>query len=189
MQRSQLVWASQLLAAALSFLFLSVRSTKIADEGQDGISMLPAEQVKPATDWILPNPATGRRVELAAQAKHRPVVFSFWATWCGPCRMELPHLERVSQKYAGRVDFYGINSDDAASVLPRFARKIGLTFPQLSDGQRSAATSYGVESIPMMVVVDTHDNVRAVALGYDPDEDIERSLSQVLDTLLKQPVT
>ena len=147
---------------------------------------MPASQTQAAPDWTLPDAATGRPVTLSRQARQRPVLFSFWATWCGPCRMELPHIERVAQKYQGRVDVYGVNSSDAPPAIGAFARENRLSFPMLSDLKRDAATRYGTESIPMLVVVDTHDRIRAVSVGYDPGGDLEASLSKVLDSLLAE---
>ena len=186
MQRDHTALAILLVIAAFGFLFLSVRSNTVADDGNDGLKLLPANQIHPAPDWTLPDAASGRPVSLSQQVQHRPVVFSFWATWCGPCREELPHIERVAQKYKGRVDVYGVNSSDAPPAIGAFAHENGLSFPMLSDLKRDAATRYGAESIPMLVVVDTNDRVRAVSVGYDPGGDLETSLSKILDTLLTQ---
>lgn len=181
-ERSHVIPAVLLVAVAFGLLFFSVRSVKIADAGADGLRLLPPAQVQTAPDWALPDASTGQIVRLSEQAKRGPVVFSFWATWCGPCRAELPHLEQLSHKYAGRVQFYGVNSDDPAPVMPSFASRLGLTFPMLSDAKRDAETQYGVEAIPMLVVVDSRGKVRAVSVGYR--EDMEEALSKILDTLL-----
>ncbi len=184
MQRAQIVPVVLLLLVAFGFLFFSVRSVTVADAGGDGLKLLPADQVQDAPDWTLPDAASGRPVSLSQEVRRRPVVFSFWATWCGPCHEELPHLERVARKYAGRADVYGVNSSDAPPAIRAFARENNLTFPMLSDLKRDAATRYGADALPMLVVVDTHDKVRAVAVGYDPSGDFETALSHVLDRLL-----
>lgn len=189
MQRTQMIPVVLLLLVAFGFLFLSVRSNTVADQGDDGLKLLPPKQVQSAPDWTLTDAASGKLVRLSEEAKRRPVVFSFWATWCGPCREELPHLDRVAQKYGSRVAFYGVNSSDSPAAIVAFAKQNGLHFPMLSDNKRTAATEYGAESIPMLVVIDQHNKVRAVAVGYDPDTNFETSLSKVLDTLLTQPMS
>lgn len=186
MSRSSLVPAILLVLAAFGLLYFSVRSTTIADDGQAGITMLPAAQVQAAPDWALPEAATGRVVRLSEETRRLPVVFTFWATWCGPCHMELPHLERLAQKYRGRVAFYAVNGDDPPRAITAFAAQSGLTFPMLSDARRDAATLYGVENLPTLIVVDRLGKVRAVSIGYDPDEKLESSLSQILDSLLSE---
>lgn len=184
MQRSQIVPAVLLLIAALGFLFFSVRSNTIADNGDDGLKLLPADQVQTAPDWELKDAATGQLVRLSDETKHHPVVFSFWATWCGPCRLELPQLDKIAQKYGSRVAFYGVNSSDSTRSINAFVKQNNLHLTMLSDPKRSAATDYGAESIPMLVVVDTRDKVRAVTVGYDPHSNLEDAMSKVLDELL-----
>jgi thiol-disulfide isomerase/thioredoxin len=186
MQRDHMVFAVLFVVAAFGFLFLSVRHNTVADDGNDGLKLLSANQVQSAPDWALTDAASGKTIHLSQEVRRQPVVFSFWATWCGPCREELPHLESVARKYQGRIAFFGVNSSDAPPAINAFAHENGLTFPMLSDLKRDAATRYGAESIPMMVVVDTRDKVRAVSVGYDPDGDLEASLSKVLDSLLTE---
>jgi thiol-disulfide isomerase/thioredoxin len=187
MEHAKVSGAILLVIAAFAFLFLSVRATTIADEASEALKPLPASQVQAAPDWNLPDAASGRLVDLTQEVKRHPVVFSFWATWCGPCHQELPHLERVSRKYRGQVAFYGIDSSDPPAAIMADAKRIGLTFPMLSDSRRDAATSYGAEAIPMLVVVDTHDQVRSVTVGYDDNENLEASLSKILNQLLPSP--
>ena len=176
-------WLAALLAVcAFGLLLASVRSVKPNAEG--GLRLLPADQVRPADDFTLPEAATGRLVHLRAEASVRPVVLDFWATWCGPCREELPHLSALARKYAGRVAFYGVNSNDSPSAITAFARQFGMTFPTLSDSRRNASSSYGADALPTLVIIDKHGNVRAYTQGYDPEADIGQSLSKILDTLV-----
>lgn len=113
-----------------------------------------------------------------------PVLVDFWATWCGPCRAELPHLETLSKKYSGRAAFYGINSSDPPNAATAYARQNNLTFPMLSDTDHHVAFQYGADSIPLLVIVDTHGKVRAVTDGYS--ENVETELSKTLDALLAE---
>ena len=184
MERAKLPTVILLVVAAFGFLFTSVRTNMVADNGDATLAPLPAAKVTPAPDWTVPDARTGQAVHLRAQSRLRPVVFSFWATWCGPCKQELPHLERVFERYKGRVSFYGVNSDDLPTAINAFAVRNRLTFPLLADVRREAAVRYGVQSIPLLVVVDQKGNIRAVANGYDPSEDLEASLPKLLDTLL-----
>ncbi len=184
MERVKLTSVVLLVLIAFGFLFTSVRTNMVADDGAPTLALLPAAKVAPAPDWTVPDARTGQAVNLRAEARLRPVVFSFWATWCGPCKQELPHLQRVSERYKGRVSFYGVNSDDPPAAINAFAQRSDLTFPLLADVRHEASTRYGVQSIPLLVVVDTQGNIRAVANGYDPSEDLEVSLPKLLDTLL-----
>ncbi len=182
MERTKTLLALLLVAAAFGLLFLSVRHAGIADEAQSGL--LPASAVKTAPPFAIANAATGKPFVLSDAAKQRPLVLDFWATWCGPCRAELPHLENLSHRYQGRVAFYGINSSDPPKITAAFARQSGLTFPMLSDTDHHVAFLYGADSIPLLVVIDTHGKVRAVTDGYS--ENVETELSQTLDALLAE---
>jgi len=182
MNRTKLFLAVLLVAAAFAFLFVSVRRAGIADETTLGL--IAASSAKTAPPFVLKDAATGQPFSLAAQDKAGPLVLDFWATWCGPCRAELPHLEALSQKYQGRVAFYGVNSSDPANVTAAFAAQNKLSFPMLSDVDHHVAFQYAVDTIPLLIVIDTHGKVRAVTDGYS--DDVETQLSKTLDALLAE---
>ena len=188
MERTKLLFAVLLVVAAFAALFLSVRRAGIADEAGPGL--IAAASAKAAPPFMIANAATGQPFSLTAQAKVRPLVLDFWATWCGPCRAELPHLENLSRKYQGRIAFYGVNSSDTPQVAAAYSKQNALTFPMLSDADHHVAFQYAADAIPLLVVVDTHGKVRAVTDGYS--EDVESELSKTLDALLteeKRPLT
>ena len=180
--RVKTVLAALLVVLALGLLLLSVRSVR--DERTDALELAPTTQAPPAADFSLADAATGRNVHLRAQTDAQPVVLDFWATWCGPCRQEMPHLSAVARKYTGRVAFYGVNSHDSPANVLAFARQCGMTFPTLGDPRRVAATSYGADALPTLVVIDRRGRVRVFSQGYDPEADIETSLSKILDALV-----
>jgi thiol-disulfide isomerase/thioredoxin len=182
MQRTKLLFAVLLVAAAFAALFLSVRRASIADEAGPGL--IPASTAKTAPSFTIANAATGKPFSLTTQEKAGPLVLDFWATWCGPCRAELPHLENLSRKYQGRVMFYGVNSSDTPQAMTAFAKQNNLTFPMLGDADHHVAFLYGADAIPLLVVVDTHGKVRAVTDGYS--ENVEAELSKTLDALLAE---
>ena len=183
MDRTKLLFAILLVAAAFGLVFASVRKSTVADLSAS--KLVAAQTAKRAPDFTLPDAATGRPLHLADAAKARPLVLDFWATWCGPCREELPHVEALSHKYAGRIAFYGVNSSDAPLNIAQFSRQNGLTFPMLSDAHHAVAFSYGADAIPLLVVVDTHGRVRYVADGYAPGD--ENTLDKNLAALLAEP--
>lgn len=182
MERTKLLAAILLVVAAFGTLFASVRRAAVADETTPGL--IASAKAKSAPPFTLSDAATGKPVSLTTAASTQPVVLDFWATWCGPCRAELPHLETLSRKYQGRVAFYGINSSDTPQATTAFARQNKLTFPMLSDTDHHVAFLYGADAIPLLVVVDTHGKVRAVSNGYA--DDTETALSKTLDALLAE---
>ena len=95
------------------------------------------------------------------------VMINFWATWCGPCRQEMPHLTRLYDKYrsAGFV-MLGVNVDDDARRAIDLATKLGLKFPVLLDTDKTVSRLYDLGTMPSSVLVDRNGRVRYVHNGY-----------------------
>jgi thiol-disulfide isomerase/thioredoxin len=118
-----------------------------------------------------------------ADARGHTLVLSFWATWCAPCREELPGVERLYHKLSpDGVRFLAVNLDSRAEgargdtgVVGDTARRLGLTLPiALDDG--SAANAYQVTSIPETVIVDGHGVVKTLLYGVYPETEVERMI-------------
>jgi peroxiredoxin len=95
------------------------------------------------------------------------VMINFWATWCGPCRQEMPHLTRLYDKYrsAGFV-MLGVNVDDDARRATDLATQLGLKFPVLLDTDKAVSRLYDLGTMPTSVLVDRNGRVRFVHNGY-----------------------
>ena len=135
-----------------------------------------------AIDFALPDPA-GKTVRLS-DLKGKVVILSFWATWCPPCRMEMPHLQALHTKYQGKkVRVLGINTDVQGEQLKAWMKENRLSFPVVSDEGGNVATKYRVEGIPTLLVVDQNGKIRERSEGFDPD--MEKNLSRLVNGLLK----
>ena len=117
------------------------------------------------------------------------VVLSFWATWCGPCKVEMPHLEKIYQelKPQGLV-ILGINADDAkttAKVAP-LAASIGITYPTLLDTSTQVVAAYNpAKTLPYTAVIDRTGALVYTHAGYNAGDEV--TLREKLIELLKQP--
>ena len=101
-----------------------------------------------------------------ADFRGRPVVVSFWASWCPPCRAEARDLERVWQAYRDRgVVFLGVDIQDTDGDARRFLADYGVTFPNLRDVTNELAVSYGVNGIPATFFVDREGRVAGSRTG------------------------
>ena len=119
---------------------------------------------KPAEDFAVPT-VRGHTFRLSEQ-RGKIVFINFWATWCPPCREEMPALERLYErtKDAG-VEMLAISVDaDPASITP-FLGERQFTFTVGLDPKMSVATTYGVRGLPASFIVDREGNLAAVALG------------------------
>jgi len=78
----------------------------------------------------------------------QPVVLNFWATWCGPCKMEQPVLDWAAQKYKGKAQFIGIVFEDTEANTRRFLAETGAAYPQVFDPRSTVAVDYAVSGVP-----------------------------------------
>jgi cytochrome c biogenesis protein CcmG/thiol:disulfide interchange protein DsbE len=113
----------------------------------------------------------------------KTVVLNFWASWCGPCRDELPILEEVSKRWRGKnVVFVGVDARDVRSDARSFLERYGVTYPNVYDGKGSLLGRYGVGGVPETYFVDAAGKVRwriagPVEEASDLNEGIERALA------------
>jgi peroxiredoxin len=95
------------------------------------------------------------------------VLLNFWATWCGPCREEMPLLEQIYQHYhAVGFELLGINIDEDTGKAGSMARTLHVSFPVLFDSSKAVSQQYGVNTMPMTVLVGRDGTVRYLHQGY-----------------------
>jgi cytochrome c biogenesis protein CcmG/thiol:disulfide interchange protein DsbE len=102
---------------------------------------------KPAPAFGLRDLSTGKLVSLE-QFRGRPVVINFWASWCGPCKMEHPVLEWGAGQFGSQAQFLGIVFEDTEENAKGFLQEMGLSFPQLIDPKSRISVDYGVSGVP-----------------------------------------
>jgi cytochrome c biogenesis protein CcmG/thiol:disulfide interchange protein DsbE len=118
----------------------------------------------------------GARMSLA-DLKGRPVLLDFWASWCGPCALEAPVIDRVSRRFEKRgLVVLGVNVSDPPDVIKAYAAQKGLSYPMVLDPGSSVSGRYGVKQLPSLVVIDRQGNVLAFLTGMVD----EASLSDIV---------
>ena len=126
----------------------------------------PAEpRLREAPEWSLPT--EGEEVDGPASHPGPVVLLNFWATWCGPCREELPTLEALHRELGDEgLAIVGVNVDaEGAERAMRFAEQKGLSFRILPDPKQRVARSYGVLGYPTTVVIDRSGWIALSELG------------------------
>jgi cytochrome c biogenesis protein CcmG, thiol:disulfide interchange protein DsbE len=109
------------------------------------------------------DPITGRRVSLADYAG-RPVVLNFWASWCPPCRKELPALVKLAERHP-EVRLVGVNYDDVAGAARALRDRIGWTWPSIADPEGKLYAELGVQGMPTTFFLDSEHRIVAVVIG------------------------
>ena len=102
---------------------------------------------KPAPAFTIKRLDQEGQVSLA-DFKGQPVVLNFWATWCGPCKMEQPVLDWAAERYKGKAVFIGIVFEDTEQSTRAFLKQTGAVYPQVYDPKSTVAVDYGVSGVP-----------------------------------------
>ncbi len=129
------------------------------------------------------------------QPDRHVVVMSFFATWCKPCMKELPHLQKVYEKFQGQdVVFFLVDIteatrsnkgfEDSPKAKP-FLEAKGITIPILNDNMGVTKEKYGVATLPRLFIIDKYQTIRLMKHGFHDGEDFEGELTTVISDLLK----
>ncbi len=142
----------------LALVFTVFATTSVASSGLMG---------QPAPDFALKS-STGENLRLS-EYRGDVVMINFWATWCGPCRQEMPLLDALHDRYE-RVGFslLGVNIDDDSSKAMDMISELGVNFTVLFDSRKEVSRMYDVDAMPVTILLDREGNVRHVHQGYKP---------------------
>jgi peroxiredoxin len=124
----------------------------------------------PAPDFTL-NSRSGKPLSLA-QYKGQVVMLNFWASWCAPCKQEMPLLETIQKKY-GKLGFtlIGVNVEPDSQAANAVLEKIPVSFPIVYDTESKVSKLYEVSGMPSTVIIDRKGQVRLLHKGYKPGDE------------------
>ena len=151
------------LAACVILLFSAALCSCIRPSSEPETAL---QVDNPAPKFKLPSLGGG---EMSLdQFRGKIVMLDFWATWCGPCQMTMPLLERLQKEYPNDLVLLAINLQEPKDVVSDYVRKQGINSRVLLDEEGSVGAIYGTESIPMQVLVDKEGIVRNIQVGFSP---------------------
>ena len=128
---------------------------------------------------------TGERFALKEQLG-KVVLLDFWATWCGPCVAEMPHLQKLYEKYQGEPDvvFLAISIDEGRNVVERFIEKNKYTFPVAHAPE--IQKKYGVRGIPTLILIGRDGRIHYRTIGFNAEADFVAEQSEKIELLRQQ---
>lgn len=129
---------------------------------------------KPLPAASLSSLATGKPADLDPDGT--PMVINFWASWCTPCRAEMPAFERVHQDLGDQVTIVGVTDEDDHEAAADAARKAGVTYPLLVDDGQTLLTDLRVSGLPGTVFVDADGNVVGRHLGALTEAELTKEI-------------
>lgn len=113
--------------------------------------------------------------------KDKVIILNFWATWCAPCREEIPGFVKLQERYADDVVIIGISMDqDGHSMVPRFMERYGMNYPVLYGDSEVSWAYGGITGIPMTFVIDRNLIIQRVYIGYRPESVFERDIQTLI---------
>ncbi len=118
----------------------------------------------PAPDFTLTRFDTGEAISLSA-LRGKPVILNFWATWCRPCRAEMPALQATFERYGDDLLVVGVDQGEEGAVVGPFLDELGITFPVLLDGDMSVGRDYRIMGLPTTFFIDSKGIIRGVHAG------------------------
>lgn len=175
--------AGQGVAIGLVASLLGLLVWKVAqDEGGNPAAQFSQGKTTSAPSFTLERLEGDGSVRLES-LRGKVVVINFWASWCEPCKKEMPRLEQAWQRYRGRgVTFIGVNTTDFTGDAERFVERYRLTFPVVRDGNGRVLAKYGGLPIPWTYFVNREGLIVGYIRGEVTAEALEDGLQEALAT-------
>ena len=121
-----------------------------------------------------------------ADFKGKPVLLNFWASWCGPCQSEMPDIQTAWKEHGTDVEFVIVNmtgmNGETEQSAKAFLADAGYTFPCYFDANNSAATAFGVSSIPQTYLINAEGNILGGYMGAMTSSIIDEGIQMLLNT-------
>jgi cytochrome c biogenesis protein CcmG, thiol:disulfide interchange protein DsbE len=173
--------AGQVLAVGLVASMLGLLAWKVThDDGGNPAAAFERGERPVARGFTLDRMDEDGELSLSS-LRGRVVVLNFWASWCDPCRKEMPRLEQAWQRYRERgVTFVGVNTTDFTGDAERFLRRYRVTFPVVRDGNGRVLARYGGLPIPWTYFVGRDGRIVGYIRGEVTEDALEDGLEQAL---------
>ena len=172
--RRWLLIAGVLTLAAVAVFYSSRRSGR--QELSSG-----AKIHLPAPDFTLPQ-LNGQPLQLSSY-RGKVVLLDFWATWCVPCREEIPHFVELQQKYGAQgLQIIGVSMDDSADPVGPFYQQFHMNYPVVMGNAQTGELYGGVLGLPIAFLIDRNGHIQAKHIGATKAEVFDKDVTGLLKT-------
>lgn len=137
------------------------------------------ETGKPAPDFALVDARDGTTVRKLSDYRGQTVVLNWYASWCGPCRAEMPDFEAAYQELDGAIVVLGVNLMESREAAVNMLQSVGATFPSVLDSDGSIANHYGVRGMPTTFFIDADGVVVSSGTGRITEETLRAELAKL----------
>ncbi|MCU7844622.1 MAG: TlpA family protein disulfide reductase [Candidatus Thiodiazotropha sp. (ex Monitilora ramsayi)] len=140
-----------------------------------------SSEPSPAPDFTLKS-RSGENIKLS-ELRGQVVMINFWASWCGPCRQEMPILDQLYQRYEPMgFTLLGVNVEEDSAAANKVLREIPVTFPVLYDSKNQVSETYQVRAMPSTFLIDRDGKVRYLHKGYKPgyEEEYQKQVRELI---------
>jgi thiol-disulfide isomerase/thioredoxin len=169
-------WKRRLMAGTLAF-FVALMGYLVMIPDSSAAASLKVGQVAPNFEVV---DLSGKPVSLA-ELKGRPVVINFWATWCPPCRREMPEFEAVlAQHQDSDLAFYALNVGESKLAVDAFLQQVGVKLPVLLDQNDQAQNAFKILPLPATFFIDRSGKISAIYETQMTRLQIESEISRIL---------
>lgn len=183
-RKTTIIVAAALVVVLLgaSALYRSLSESEASALAETQSALQPVDESIAAPNFTMLD-AEGNSVELSDHIG-TPIVLNFWASWCGPCKNEMPGFDSMAAELGDKVDFIMVNLTDGGRETvdgaTQFIKEQGYTFPVYFDTLLEGATAYSVRSIPVTYFIDTEGNVKAYSAGSMEEETLRQGIDMIL---------
>ncbi len=170
-------WISRLRGVSLiGLLLMGLTGLVMASASAQGASSART----PAPDWKLTD-LNGKRVSLS-DFHGKVVILDFWATWCMPCRIEIPHFIELQKQYGDKgLAVIGVSLDEQGpDVVKKFVKQLSVNYPIVIGNEKVADAYGGIVAIPTTFVIDRQGRIVSQHMGYNDKATFEKEIQSLL---------
>lgn len=124
---------------------------------------------------------TNKGNEFDLSKEEKPVLINFWATWCPPCRAEMPGLQKLYDKYSDKIDFIMVNVGESEEEVTKFINENEYTFPIGFDSEGKYATAFKITGIPTTFILDKNKTIKNYLIGARDEKDFNDFIEKVIN--------